>query len=313
MKVSTRRAITSTIERLAAKDEKIYVVCTDSKGSVTADGFAEKFPGRFLECGIAEQNAVSLGAGLASTGKTVFVAGPACFMSTRAYEQIKVDVSYNDQNVKIIGVSGGVSYGPLGATHTSLNDVGAIRTLFNMEIFLPADDIEAKAVIEYVAKSGKPAYVRVGRGDTERVFSEDESFEIGKAKVLRVGEDVTIIASGETVWRAIKAAEILENSGIKATVVDMCRIKPLDEETLLCYAKKTGAVLTVEEHSVIGGLGEAVVHALSEEPVAVKILGFPDEELVIGKPDELFSYYHLDPENVASGAEELVRRKKKHE
>lgn len=313
MKVSTRRAITSTIERLAATDEKIYVVCTDSKGSVTADGFVEKFPERFLECGIAEQNAVSLGAGLASTDKTVFVAGPACFMSTRAYEQIKVDVSYNDRNVKIIGVSGGVSYGPLGATHTSLNDVGAIRTLFNMEIFLPADDIEAKAVVEYVAKSCKPAYVRVGRGDTERVFSEDESFEIGKAKVLRIGEDVTIVASGETVWRAIKAAEILGKSGIKATVIDMCRIKPLDEETLLCHAKKTGVVLTVEEHSVIGGLGEAVAHALSEESVVVKILGFPDEELVIGKPDELFAYYRLDAENIASDAEELVRRKKKHE
>lgn len=298
MKVSARRAITEKITSLAENNEKIYMVCTDSRGSVTADNFYNAFPDRGIECGIAEQNAVSLGAGLALTGKTVFVAGPACFMSTRAYEQIKVDVAYNRTNVKVIGVSGGVSYGPLGATHLAINDIAAIRSLFNMEIFLPCDDIEAAFVTEYLALSERPSYVRVGRGDVERVYDENESFEIGKAKVLCDGEDVTIVAAGETVVIAKEAAKLLNLSGVSAAVLDMFTIKPLDKDTLLQFAKKTKKVVTIEEHSVIGGLGEACAHALCEAAVPVKIIGFPDEELIVGKPQELFEYYGLTAEKL---------------
>ncbi len=309
MKVSARKAITNKIADIAENDEKIYMVCTDSRGSVTAERFYNEFPERGIECGIAEQNAVSLGAGLALTGKTVFVAGPACFMSTRAYEQIKVDVAYNGTNVKVVGVSGGVSYGPLGATHLSLNDIAAMRALFNIEIFLPSDDIEAEFVTEYLAKSGKPAYVRVGRGDVERVYDEDESFEIGKAKVVCDGSDVTIVAAGETVSIAKKAAELLKEKGINAAVLDMFTIKPFDSETLLRFADKSKKVIAIEEHSVVGGLGEACAHALCESDAKLKILGFPDEELIVGKPQELFDYYGLTPEKLVDEALKFVERK----
>lgn len=311
MKVSARRAITDAITDVAKTDENIFLVCTDSRGSVTAERFFDSFPERGIECGIAEQNAISLGAGLATTGKTVFVAGPACFMSTRAYEQIKVDVAYNFTEVKVLGVSGGVSYGPLGATHLAINDMAAMRSLFNMEIFLPADDIEARFVANYAASSKKPTYIRVGRGDVERVYSENEAFEIGKAKVVRNGTDITLVAAGETVAIVKKAAEELEKSGVSAAVLDYFTIKPFDEITLRKYAHNCGCVLSVEEHSIIGGLGEACAHALAESGVPLKILGFPDEELIVGKPDELFEHYGLTASGVAKAATELIGRVKK--
>lgn len=201
-KVSCRKAICSRILELAREDPRIYAVCTDSRGSVTIGDMARELPDQFVEAGIAEQNAVAVAAGLALTGKKVFACGPACFLAARAYEQVKVDVAYNATDVKIIGVSAGVSYGPLGCTHTSLHDFASMRSLPNIEVIAPADAVQARAVADYLVSHKGPSYVRMGRGDVEAVYREDETFEMGKAKTVREGTDVTLIACGEMVWYA---------------------------------------------------------------------------------------------------------------
>lgn len=306
-KISCRRAFTSALEQLAENDNLIYMIATDSRGSVTSDGFAKKFPERFIEVGIAEQNAVGIASGLASTGKKVFVAGPACFLAARSYEQIKIDVAYNKSNVKIIGVSAGVSYGPLGGTHTSLHDYASMRALPNIEIFAPSDEVQTRAIVKYLADSNKPAYLRTGRGDVKAVYEYNESFEIHKAKIVREGSDVTIIACGEMVYYAKMAAEKLAEKNISARVLDLFCLKPADSESILKAARETKAIVTVEEHSVHGGLGELVCSLTAQNcPVPIKIMGFPDEEYMVGKSNELFSYYGFTAEGIAKEAEKLL-------
>jgi len=296
-------AFTSTIEAIAANDETIYMVCTDSRGSVTSGGFAKKYPGRFIEAGIAEQNAISIAAGLSTTGKNVFVAGPACFLSARGYEQIKTDVAYNQTNVKIIGVSAGVSYGPLGGTHTNLHDFAGLRALPNIEIFAPSDGVQTAFITQYLAKSNTPAYMRMGRGDVDTVYPQDEAFDIHKAKLVKDGTDITLIACGEMVSPAIKAAEILEKEGVSARVLDMFCLKPADKEAIIKAAKETKAIVTIEEHSIHGGLGELVCAVVAQHhPTKVEVLAFPDEEYKVGKSHELFAYYGLTPGGIAQAA-----------
>ncbi|MCL2840180.1 MAG: transketolase family protein [Defluviitaleaceae bacterium] len=309
-KVSCRKAFTSTLEKIAAQNDTIFMVCTDSRGSVTAEGFADKFPAQFIEVGIAEQNAVGIAAGLATIGKNVFVAGPACFLTARSYEQIKVDVAYNHLSVKIIGVSGGVSYGPLGGTHTALHDIAGMRALPNIQVFVPSDNFTTTLITEYLAKNDCPAYMRTGRGDVPAIYCESDNFEMHKAKKVCEGNDATIIACGEMVYPAKMAAELLKQEGVSVRVLDMFCLKPYDEESIISAAKETKAIVTVEEHSIYGGLGELVCAVTAQNcPVPVKVMGFPDEEYKIGSSAELFEHYGFTPPNIAQEVKKLVKAK----
>jgi transketolase len=294
-KVSCRKAFTSTLLKLARKDSSIYAIATDSRGSVTLSAFADALPSQFVEMGIAEQNALAFAAGLASVFRNVFVTGPACFLCARGFEQIKVDAAYNKSNVKIVGVSAGVSYGPLGGTHTTLHDFASLRALPNIQIFAPSDAVQTEAITRYLADRHGPAYMRTGRGDVEQIYGPGENFEIGRAKEVCPGKDIAIIACGELVHYAKQAAEELLKEGLRVRVLDMFTLKPFDEDAVVRAARETGRIITLEEHSVNGGLGELVTHITSEHcPVPVKILGFPDEEYKAGKSAELFAHYGLD-------------------
>ena len=311
-KVSCRKAFTSTLLEQARENPNLWAVATDSRGSVTIGQFFKELPQQSIELGIAEQNAVSVAAGAAAIGKNVFVTGPACFLAARSYEQVKVDVAYNESNVKVIGVSGGVSYGPLGGTHTSLHDIAGMRALPNIEVFVPSDAAQTRAITRYMIDHNGPCYMRTGRGDVEGVYPEDEEFgDVHKAKVVMEGTDVTIIACGEMVYFAKQAGELLAQEGIHARVLDLCCLKPADEEAIAQAARDTGAIVTVEEHSIFGGLGELVAHVTAREcPVPVDIMGFPDEEYKVGKNSELFAYYGLTPENIAARAKAVMGKKR---
>lgn len=307
-KVSCRKAFTSALLEEGRVNPDIWAVATDSRGSVTLDAFTRELPEQFVECGIAEQNAVGLASGLARTGKNVFVTGPACFLAARAYEQVKVDAAYNRSNVKIIGVSAGVSYGPLGCTHTTMHDFASMRALPAIWVIAPSDDVQTAWLTHELAKREGPYYVRMGRGDVESVYAPGETFELGKAKVVHPGRDVTIVACGELVAPAARAAELLQGEGIQARVLDMFTVKPIDREAVIAAAKETRGIVTVEEHSTKGGLGEAVAHVVIEEaPVPMRLLGLP-EEVEIGKSSELFEYYGLTAENIAAEAKKLYQR-----
>jgi len=307
-KVSCRKAFTSELQKLAQEDPNILSVCTDSRGSVTMGGFAAALPDQFLEFGIAEQNAVAAAAGAALCGKNVFVSGPACFLAARSFEQVKVDVAYNQTNVKIVGVSSGVSYGPLGGTHTSLHDFASMRALPNIMVLTPADAVECRMLTRALAARTGPAYLRMGRGDVEEIYEENETFEFGKAKTVCAGNDVSLIACGEAVWPALNAAGLLRQRGIEARVIDLYCLKPADEETVIRAARETGHIVTVEEHSIFGGLGELVAHITAEHcPVRMRMIGFPDSEVKVGEPADLFRYYGLTAENIAAEAENLLR------
>jgi transketolase len=307
-KIPCRKAFTTALLEEARKDNNIFVVTSDARGSVTLDDFANELPRQFVEVGIAEQNAVGMAAGLASCGKNVFVCGPACFYSARSLEQVKVDVAYSRNNVKIIGVSGGVSYGALGFSHHSLHDIAVMRTIPGLNIYFPADRYQTEQITRHLAKSDEPAYVRMGRNAVPDVYSDSQaSFTPGKANILREGTDITIIAAGETVFHALKAADLLKQENISAFVMDMPTIKPIDREAILMAAKTTGCIITVEEHSIYGGLGAAVAEIVSQEcPVKMKIMGFPDEELIHANPSELFEYYGLTGKGIYSEAKILM-------
>ena len=297
--IPCRTAITETLVEEGKKNKDLFVVTSDARGSVTLGKFADELPEQFVEVGIAEQNAVGIGAGLALAGKNVFVCGPACFYSARALEQAKVDVAYSRTNVKIIGVSGGVSYGALGATHHSLHDIAVMRTFPGMNVYLPSDRFQSAWLTRHLSATEESAYVRVGRNAVPDVYSESDTFEKGKAKILKTGKDIAIIATGETVYHALKAAEKLEEEGIYATVIDMFTLKPIDTDTIIEAAINTRCILSVEEHSIFGGLGAAITEITSiHHPTRVNILGIPDEDAVHGKPLEIFAHYELDTQGI---------------
>ena len=305
--IPCRTAITETLVEEGKKNKDLFVVTSDARGSVTLGKFADELPGQFVEVGIAEQNAVGISAGLALSGKNVFVCGPACFYSARALEHVKVDVAYSRTNVKIIGVSGGVSYGALGTTHHSLHDIAVMRTFPGMNVYLPSDRFQSAWLTRYLSTNEESAYVRVGRNAVPDVYSESDTFETGKAKVLKTGKDIAIISTGETVYHALKAAEKLEEEGIYATVIDMFTVKPIDTEAIIEAAKNTKCILSVEEHSIFGGLGAAVTEITSmHHPTRVKILGFPNENAVHGKPLEIFAHYKLDTQGINQQAISLL-------
>ncbi|MDB2074346.1 transketolase family protein [Clostridium paraputrificum] len=307
-KIANRQVICDTLMGLAKDDKNIYVLTSDSRGSASMTNFANEFPKQFVEVGIAEQNLVGIAAGLATTGKKCFAASPACFLTMRSIEQVKVDVAYSNTNVKLIGISGGVSYGALGMSHHSLQDIAVMRAIPNIDIFLPADRFETEKLVRELVKYDKPAYIRIGRNPVDDVYeSTDFDFEIGKANVMREGKDITIIATGETVKPAIEASDELKELGIKCRVLNMHTIKPLDEEAIIKAAKETGNIITVEEHSIYGGLGAAVSEVVVQNaPVPMKIVGIKDEAAITGTSKEIFNYYGLSKENLVKLAKELI-------
>jgi len=298
----------ATLMELAENDRDILAVTSDSRGSGKLVPFGEKFPEQIVEVGIAEQNLVGVSAGLASGGKNVFAVSPACFLATRSLEQIKNDVAYSNQPVTLVGISAGVSYGALGSTHHSIHDVAVLRAINNIQIVIPADNFEAKHAVLAAAKSSKPIFLKFGKKAMPSLPRIDETFEIGKASVICKGNDVAFIACGETVAPAYEAARLLESKGIGAEVISMHTINPLDKEAIIEVAKRCQAVITVEEHCVNGGLGEACASLLMQERVYVpfKIVGFPDEETVTGSQTEIFNYYGISGEGLMQTALKML-------
>jgi transketolase len=298
--IPCRKMFTDTLVELAKKDKDIVAVTTDARGSVTLDKFANELPAQFVELGIAEQNAVGVAAGLVSAGKKAFVCGPACFYVARSLEQVKVDLAYSENPVKILGVSGGVSYGSLGFSHHSLHDIAVLRTFPGMHIVLPCDIRQTKKLVEELVDYPFPVYIRVGRNAVPNVY-EDETmeFKIGKANLLLDGDALTIIGTGETVYHCLQAGKRLHEQGIKARVIDMHTLKPFDKEIVEKAARETGKIITVEEHSVFGGLGGAVAEIVAQNiPVLMRILGIPDENSVLGTPLEIFNHYGIDADGI---------------
>ena len=299
-----------TLMELAKKDKDIIVVTSDSRGSGKLVPFGEKFPDQIVEVGIAEQNLVAVAAGLAAAGKKVFAVSPACFLTARALEQIKNDVCYSDHPVKLIGISAGVSYGALGSTHHSLHDFAALRAINNITVMAPADNFETRESIRAAAKMDHPVYIRFGKRAIEHLHKPDTDFNLGKAITIREGEDVAFIATGETVVQSLIAAEILKQKGISCRVVSMHTIKPLDEAALFTSAKKCKAVITVEEHMVNGGLGEACASFLMQAGIMVpfKIIGIPDEYTSTGKQLDIYKDYGMMSEELSQTAMHLLKK-----
>ncbi|MCX6237976.1 MAG: transketolase family protein [Bacteroidia bacterium] len=298
----------ATLMELAEKDRNILAVTSDSRGSGKLVPFGVKFPDQLVEVGIAEQNLVGVAAGLASAGKKVFAVSPACFLTTRSLEQIKNDVAYSNQPVTLVGISAGVSYGALGSTHHSLHDVAVLRAINNIRIVIPADNFETREAILAASESNKPIYLKFGKKAMPNLPRTQEKFEIGKASTICEGDDIAFIACGETVAPAYEAARILEGRGIGAEVISMHTINPLDKEAIIRIATKCKAVITVEEHCVNGGLGEACASLLMQEKLFIpfKIVGFPDEETITGSQTEIFNYYGISGEGLCQSALKLL-------
>ncbi|QJW91287.1 transketolase family protein [Spirosoma taeanense] len=301
----------STLQELAATDRNLLVVTSDSRGSGKLVPFAQKYPKQVVEIGIAEQNLVGVAAGLASTGKNVFAVSPACFLTARSFEQIKTDVAYSNNPVRLIGISAGVSYGALGSTHHSLHDFAALRAVHNLTIVAPADNFETEQAIRQAAQLNTPVYIRFGKKPMPLLSEENKEFLFGKGRVVSEGDDLVLVATGETVYPALLAARQLEQThGIRATVISMHTIKPLDCDLLATVAAKGCPILTVEEHSVYGGLGEACASFLMMNGFRNRfnIMGIPDEYTVTGSQVEIFNHYGLSENGIAQEALTLLGR-----
>ena len=307
-KIPNRKAICDVLLKEAETDKDIVVLCSDSRGSASLAPFADAYPEQFVEMGIAEQDLVSVSAGLAHCGKKAFAASPACFLSTRSYEQCKIDVAYSNTNVKLIGISGGISYGALGMSHHSAQDIAAMSAIPNMRVYLPSDRFQTKHLIEALLKDEKPAYIRTGRNPVEDIYSEDNCpFEMDKATVIKEGTDVVLIGCGEMVRPCVEAAEILEKEGISATVLDMYCVKPLDTEAIIKAATNAKAVVTAEEHAPFGGLGSMVAQVVGANcPKKVVNVALPDAPVITGNSKAVFDYYGMNGEGIAAKAKEAL-------
>jgi transketolase len=298
-----------TLLALAQRDRDILVVTSDSRGSARLTKFGELLPDQIIEVGIAEQNVIGIAAGLASVGKKVFAVSPACFVTARALEQIKNDIAYSDRPVKVVGISAGLSYGTLGTTHHSLHDYAALRAIHNIDIVTPADNFETREAVKASLTHPRPLYLRFGKRRLPSVHTSNTQFEIGKALVIQEGRDVTFVATGETVAQAVQAATSLEDMGISSGVISMHTLKPFDSEALLHAALHTRALITVEEHSMAGGLGERCASILMEQNVHLpfKIVGIPDEHTVTGSQMEIFAHYGISTDGLAQSACRLLQ------
>lgn len=308
-KIPNRKAICDVLLKEAETDKDIVVLCSDSRGSASLAPFADAYPEQFVEMGIAEQDLVSVSAGLAHCGKKAFAASPACFLSTRSYEQCKIDVAYSNTNVKLIGISGGISYGALGMSHHSAQDIAAMSAIPNMRVYLPSDRFQTAKLIQALLKDEKPAYIRVGRNPVEDIYTEDNCpFEMDKATVLTEGTDAAIIACGEMVRPALEAAKLLEKDGIHATVVDMYCVKPLDKDAIVKAASNAKVVVTAEEHAPFGGLGSMVSQVVGAEcPRKVLNIALPDAPVVSGTSQEVFDYYGMNAEGIAKTVKDALK------
>jgi len=300
-----REAYARTIEELAAADDRIVAVANDSVGSSKLGKFGARFPDRLINVGIAEQNMVSVGAGLANGGKIPFVSGAACFLTARAMEQIKVDCAYSEANVKLCGISSGVAYGELGATHHSIEDIAWLRAIDKLTLIVPADPWQTAEAIKAAAAHDGPVFVRISRMPVPALARAEPRFEIGKAETLREGGDVAIIANGTLVHRALAAAEALAAEGIAARVVNMATVSPLDVEAIAAAAA-TGAVVTAEEGLAKGGLGGAIAEYCAQHaPVRMRMLGFPGF-LPTGSASWLMEHFGLTADGIAAAARDLL-------
>lgn len=304
--VANRKVICDTLLEEAKKDKDIVVVCSDSRGSASMTPFFETYKEQAVEVGIAEQDLVSISAGLAKCGKKPYAFSPASFLSTRSYEQAKVDVAYSNTNVKLVGISGGISYGELGMSHHSAQDIAAMSAIPNMRVYLPSDRFQTKKLFEQLLQDEKPAYIRVGRNAVEDIYTEkDCPFQMDRAVVHGDDGEIVIVACGEMVKPALDAKAILEREGKRVTVLDMYCVKPIDEEAVIRAAQKSKLVITIEEHAPFGGLGSMVSQIVGTYcPRKVVNLALPDAPVITGKSKDVFEYYGLN----AKGIIEQVRQ-----
>lgn len=307
-KIANRQTVCNVLTQKAETDRDIVVLCSDSRGSASMGNYVAAHPDRFVETGIAEQNCVSIAAGLASCGMKPYVASPACFLSTRSMEQVKVDVAYSHTNVKLVGISGGISYGALGMTHHSINDIAALGSLPNMRVYLPSDRLQTEVLFETLLQDEEPAYIRIGRNAVEDVYAEGSvPFVLNRATTVAEGRDLTVIACGEMVKPAQEAAEFLKKLGISCRVLDMYCVKPIDRQAVLAAAEETGTIITVEEHTAFGGLGASVSQIVAaEHPTRVVSLTLPDEPVIAGNSKEVFAFYGLTAQHIAETAQRLI-------
>ena len=308
-KIANRAVMCEVLKEAASKDRDVVVLCSDSRGSASLTSFADTFPAQFVEVGIAEQNLVSIAAGLASCGKKAFAVSPASFISTRSYEQCKVDCAYSNTNVKLVGISGGVSYGALGMTHHSAQDIAAMSAIPGMRVYLPSDRHQTRKLFEALLQDRQTAYIRLGRNPVEDVYTEDSvPFEMDRATVLAEGTEVLLVACGEMVRPVKDAADLLNREGISAGALDMYCVKPLDREGLLAAAKGKKLIVTAEEHAPFGGLGSMVAQVISAcDPKRVINLALPDAPVVTGTSVEVFAHYGLTGEGIANTVRKALK------
>lgn len=305
-----RDTFVATLEALAATDSNIVAVCNDSVGSSKLATFKERWPERLVNVGIAEQNMVGVGAGLANGGKIPFVCAASCFLTGRALEQIKADVAYSQTNVKLCGISSGMAYGELGPTHHSVEDFAWTRVLPGITIIAPADPVETKGAVEFAANHGGAVFLRLSRVGVPAIFDSSHKFEVGKADIVREGSDLTIIANGTLTHRAIAGAKILAQQNIDARVLNMATVSPLDIDAIVLAAQETRAIVTCEEHSVFGGLGGAVAEVIVQHcPVPMKILGVPGIFAPTGSANFLLDEFGMSAQGISAAAIELIAKK----
>jgi transketolase len=310
-KLGTRDFYGKTLLELGKENQKIVALDADLSASTKTCLFAKSFPERFFDCGVAEADMIGTAAGLSVCGFIPFVSTFAVFGTGRCYDQIRQSVCISKSNVKIVVTHSGITVGEDGATHQMIEDIALMTSLPNMRVIVPADAYQTSAVIRFIAKEEGPFYVRLSREKFPVVYDEKATFKLPLAEVLREGKDVAIFATGLMVHQALSSADILSKSGIEAEVVNVASIKPLDKETILKSAKKCKIALTVEEHSVINGLGSQISSLLSEEfPIPVKILGIEDRFGISGKPDELLKFFGLDPETIAEKVKDFIEKRK---
>ena len=308
--IATRDAYGDALAELGSENPNIVVLDADLSKSTRTITFAKKFPERFFNFGVAEQNMMNTAAGLATCGKIPFASTFAVFASGRAFDQVRMSVCYARLNVKIVATHGGVSVGEDGASHQATEDIALMRALPNMTVIVPCDGIETKKAVRAAAAYFGPIYMRLGRMKVPVLYDDDYQFEIGKSAKLREGKDVTLIANGAIVYPCLEAAKILESQGIEAAVLDMHTVKPIDEVAIIRAAYETGAIVTCEEHNIIGGLGSAVAEVLVENlPVPMKRLGLQNQFGESGDAHELLNKYGLAPENIAAVAIEVIQKK----
>ena len=307
-KIANKQVICNVLLEASGKDPDIVVLCSDSRGSASLAAFAKERSAQFIEVGIAEQNLVSISAGLASCGKKAFAVSPASFLTTRSMEQAKVDAAYSRTNVTLVGISGGVSYGALGMTHHSANDIATMASIPNMRVYIPSDRFQTEKLMQALLQDEEPSYVRVGRNAVKDVYEEgDVPFAMNQATMAADGTDVTLIACGEMVRPACDAADLLKKKGVSARVLDMYCLKPMDAAAVLKAARETKGIVTVEEHTSYGGLGAMVSQITAgQAPVRVTALSLPDAPVITGTSQEIFDYYGLNAEGIVDAAIKIL-------